>query len=92
MQLNNLCTFLDGQLNICLFSTRDKSFPFAMSGIFGDIILLSLLDVVAVAVHRSDRFGPVVLKDRPFFLCASCSDRIGQNESQNTEQHSEHVI
>ena len=50
MQLNNLWTFLAGQLNICRFSTRDRRFPFAMSGIFGDIILLSLLNVVAVSL------------------------------------------
>ena len=40
--LNSLYVFLDGQLYICLFSTRDKRFPFAMFGIFGDIILRSL--------------------------------------------------
>ena len=37
-----------------------------------------------------DRIG---CSDRSaFFLCASCSDRIGKNESQNTEQQTEHFI
>ena len=44
----------------------------------------------SVAPIWSVRFG--CSECSAFFLCASCSDRIGQNESQNTEQHSEHII